>query len=98
PNGLDDTLGIIPRFPQILKASLEGVDVYEDHDAPVDSLVAGPVRPDPHGVPVAAPVLDLLFSAAAGADHLQQHLIQVRYLEVVINIGQRPADIGGDQL
>ena len=44
------------------------IDVDEDHHRAVDLVVHGPVRPDPHRIPAAFPVLNLPLAHAHGID------------------------------
>ena len=78
--------------------SLGCIDVNKGHHRAVNLVVHGPVRPDPHGIPAAFPVLNLPLAHTHGIDDLGDQRGQVRYIDVRPEVDDGAPHVAGQQV
>ena len=60
--------------------------------------LGGAVGPDPQRVPPPGAVLHVALEGLHGFEHVGQNGFQIRNVHVQLDVGQRPSDIGRDQI
>lgn len=87
----DDAFGVLTGAPQC-------VDIDEQDHRAVDAVFQSLVRPDTQRIPAPLAVLDLAFPGARRVDHIGQQRLQLGKAEVELDVAERPADVGGDEV
>src|SRR5262249_22894056 len=83
---------------ELLQGALDRVDVQQHDGGAVDLAVQGNVGADAQGVPVPLPVLHLRLQRGQGVDDGGDQPGQVLDLEVGLDVADRPAQVGGDEV
>ena len=97
-HGLDDGMRVLLRFLKLLQAPPELVDVHDHDDRAVDPILESPVGPDTQRIPSSVAVLDRRFARAEILDHVQKQRVQVRDLDVGLDVRDPAADVALDQV
>ena len=89
--------GFHNRFGEVQPA-LGGVDIDEHHHGAVDFAIRSHGGEDAQRIPAAVRVADIARFPAAALHGIEQQPPQVGQFHLRLKIGDRPSDIGGDQI
>jgi hypothetical protein len=85
------------RFGEVLTA-LGGIDIDQHQHGAVDFAIRSHRREDAQRIPAAVRVADIARFPVAALHRIQQQPPQVGQFHLRLKIGDRPSDIGGDQV
>ena len=91
-------LGVGSRLLRFADEVLERVDVDERQDGAVDLVVGGLVGADLHPIPAPVAVLDLRLLHHHRVDDLGDLPIEIGDVDVGLDVVERAADVGGDDV
>src|SRR3989449_4121229 len=84
--------------PQRFRVLFDRVDIDEGDDGALDVVFGGAVGADAQRVPPSRSVLHIALERLHALQHSGQNDVEIGHVHVELDVGQRPADVGGDQV
>src|ERR1043166_1318533 len=95
---VDQRIGERAALDDLLRADFDQVNAHDRYGRSVNLVVGRFVRANAHRPPVAVAILNLHFLDRQVINDLQNHLGEVGEADRQVDVGDRPADVAGDQV
>src|SRR5262249_13915301 len=89
-------LGLFPF--ELFLGAMNLINVYQNDYGAVDLVIDRAIGMYAHHVPAPFPVADLAFDRLDMIDYLADDLVQVGHNRIEIDVADRPANVGGQQI